>query len=144
MIIEQILNDKGRTVVTLYTDETLQEAARRLDEHRIGAVVAVDREGAICGVLSERDIVRQLARHGGSVLGMSVGEAMTRSVITIEADATVDRALQVMSDRRIRHLPVMHDGRLTGVVSIGDLVKWKIAQTVAEAEAMKSYLGAGY
>lgn len=144
MIIEQILNDKGRSVVTLYTDETLQEAARRLDERRIGAVVAVDREGAICGVLSERDIVRQLARHGGSVLGMSVGEAMTRSVITIEADATVDRALQVMSDRRIRHLPVMHDGHLTGVVSIGDLVKWKIAQTVAEAEAMKSYLGSGY
>lgn len=144
MIIEQILNDKGRDVVTLYADETLHEAAQRLDENRIGAVVVLDREGVICGVLSERDIVRQLARHGPGALEMTVGEAMTRSVITAEADLSVDQALQIMSDRRVRHLPVIQNAQLTGVVSIGDLVKWKIAQAVAEADAMKSYLGAGY
>ena len=144
MIIEQILNDKGREVVTLLADHTLREAAKLLDERRIGAVVALDGAGEIIGVLSERDIVRQVARHGGEALEMTVGSAMTRAVITIRAEADVDEALQLMTDRRIRHLPVVRNERLTGFVSIGDLVKWKIAKTEAEAEAMKSYLSSQF
>ena len=144
MIIEQILNDKGREVITLRADNTLREAARLLDERRIGAVVTLDAGGEIVGVLSERDIVRQFARQGEAALDMPVGGAMTRAVITISADAPVDEALQLMTDRRIRHLPVVRNDRLTGFVSIGDLVKWKIAETQAEAEAMKSYLSSQF
>ncbi|ABI76577.1 CBS domain protein [Hyphomonas neptunium ATCC 15444] len=144
MIIEQILNDKGREVITLRADDTLREAARLLDERRIGAVVTLDADGEIVGVLSERDIVRQFARQGEGALDMPVGNAMTRAVITISADAEVDEALQLMTDRRIRHLPVVRNSRLTGFVSIGDLVKWKIAETQAEAEAMKSYLSSQF
>ncbi|MFN3610413.1 MAG: CBS domain-containing protein [Hyphomonas sp.] len=144
MIIEQILNDKGREVITLLADNTLREAARLLDERRIGAVVTLDADGEIIGVLSERDIVRQFARQGAGVVDMSVASAMTRAVITISAEASVDEALQLMTDRRIRHLPVVRNNRLTGFVSIGDLVKWKIAETEAEAEAMKSYLSSQF
>lgn len=144
MIIEQILNDKGREVITLRADDTLREAARLLDERRIGAVVTLDADGEIVGVLSERDIVRQFAREGAGALEMKVGNAMTRAVITISAEAPVDQALQLMTDRRIRHLPVVRNNRLTGFVSIGDLVKWKIAETEAEAQAMKSYLSAQF
>lgn len=144
MIIEQILNDKGREVVTLLADVTLREAARLLDERRIGAIVTLDADGGIVGVLSERDIVRQFARQGEAALEMTVASAMTRAVITINAEAAVDEALQLMTDRRIRHLPVVRNNRLTGFVSIGDLVKWKIAETEAEAEAMKSYLSSQF
>lgn len=144
MIIEQILNDKGREVITLLADNTLCEAARLLDERRIGAVVTLDADGEIIGVLSERDIVRQFARQGADAVDMSVAGAMTRAVITISAEASVDEALQLMTDRRIRHLPVVRNNRLTGFVSIGDLVKWKIAETEAEAEAMKSYLSSQF
>lgn len=144
MIIEQILNDKGREVITLKATDTLREAAKLLDERRIGAVVTLDADGEIVGVLSERDIVRQFARQGEAALEMPVGSAMTRAVITINAEADVDVALQLMTDRRIRHLPVVRNNRLTGFVSIGDLVKWKIAKTEAEAEAMKSYLSSQF
>lgn len=144
MIIEQILKDKGREVVTLKAGHTLREAAQMLDERRIGAVVAVGEDDSIIGVLSERDIVRQVARLGASALDMDVGSAMTRAVITVPSEMPIREALQLMTDRRIRHLPVVRNDRLTGFVSIGDLVKWKIAETEAEAEAMKSYLSAQY
>ena len=144
MVIDQILNDKGGEVISVSSGHTLEEAAGVLDTRRIGAVVALDESGGIVGVLSERDIVRQIARNGSSALGMSVAAAMTRDVVTVETTTGIDAALQTMTDRRIRHLPVLREGRLIGVVSIGDLVKWKIAETEAEAEAMKSYLSAQY
>jgi CBS domain-containing protein len=144
MTIDQILNDKGREIISVKADSSLAEAARTLDLKRIGAVVALEDGGAIIGVLSERDIVRQVARNGEAALKMTVGDAMTRDVITIESTTNVDVAMQLMTDRRIRHLPVLRNERLVGVVSIGDLVKWKIAETEAEAEAMKSYLSAQY
>lgn len=144
MIVEQILNDKGREVVTLKAGITLKDAAILMDERKIGAVVALDEDDRIVGVLSERDIVRQVARHGASALEMPVGSAMTRAVVTVYAETAIDEALQTMTDRRIRHLPVVHNDRLTGFVSIGDLVKWKIAETEAEAKAMKSYLSAQF
>lgn len=144
MIVEQILNDKGREVVTLRAGITLKDAAILMDERKIGAVVALDEDDRIVGVLSERDIVRQVARHGASALDMQVGSAMTRAVVTVHSETAIDEALQTMTDRRIRHLPVVHNDRLTGFVSIGDLVKWKIAETEAEAKAMKSYLSAQF
>ncbi len=144
MIIEQILNDKGRSVVTVAATASLRAAAQLLDERKIGAVVALAADGKIVGVLSERDIVRQVARLGANALDMDVASAMTRTVVTATADMPVDSALQLMTDRRIRHLPVIRNDRLTGVVSIGDLVKWKIADAQAEAEAMRSYLSAQF
>jgi len=144
MTIDQILNDKGREIISIKADSSLAEAARTLDQKKIGAVVALEDGGAIIGVLSERDIVRQVARNGEVALNMTVGDAMTRDVITIESTTNVDVAMQLMTDRRVRHLPVLRNERLVGVVSIGDLVKWKIAETEAEAEAMKSYLSAQY
>lgn len=144
MIIEQILKDKGHAVLTLSAENTLKEAAGLLDEKKIGAVVALDAAGRIVGVLSERDIVRQVARQGGAALDMQVGDAMTRSVVTVFPETPIDEALQTMTDRRIRHLPVVKGEKLVGFVSIGDLVKWKIAETEAEAKAMKSYLSAQF
>lgn len=144
MTIDQILNDKGREIISVKADSTLAEAARTLDEKRIGAVVALGDGGKIVGVLSERDIVRHVARNGEAALNIHVGDAMTRDVITIESTTKVDDALQLMTDRRVRHLPVLRNDRLIGVVSIGDLVKWKIAETEAEAEAMKSYIATQY
>ncbi|KCZ45820.1 MULTISPECIES: CBS domain-containing protein [unclassified Hyphomonas] len=144
MTIDQILNDKGREIISVKADSTLSEAARILDEKRIGAVVALGDGGEIVGVLSERDIVRHVARNGASALNIHVGDAMTRDVITIESTTKVDDAMQLMTDRRVRHLPVLRNDRLIGVVSIGDLVKWKIAETEAEAEAMKSYIATQY
>jgi CBS domain-containing protein len=144
MIVEQILNDKGREVVTLRAEHTLKQAAELLDAKKIGAVVALGVDDRIIGVLSERDIVRQVARLGAAALDMPVGSAMTRAVISVYPATPIDEALQTMTDRRIRHLPVVHSERLVGVISIGDLVKWKIAETEAEANAMKSYLSAQF
>ncbi|KCZ46808.1 CBS domain-containing protein [Hyphomonas pacifica] len=144
MTLDQILNDKGFEIISVKADQSLSEAAMTLDSRRIGAVVALDDDGAIVGVLSERDIVRHVARRGAEALNLKVGDAMTRHVITIESITQIDEALQLMTDRRIRHLPVVRAEKLIGVISIGDLVKWKIAATEAEAEAMKSYLSAQY
>ncbi len=141
--IEQVLNDKGHEVATLISTKSLAEAAEVLDKKRIGAVVILTAGGEICGVLSERDIVRQVARGGGEALNMPVSDAMTRAVITAEPQETLEEGLTRMTDRRIRHLPIVRDGQLSGLVSIGDLVKWKIAETEAEAEAMKNYIASG-
>lgn len=144
MILEQILNDKGRDIITVSADATLQDVANILDTKRIGAIVAIDGAGNLAGVLSERDIVRQVARNGAEALALKVSDTMTRDVVTMATSETLDAALQLMTDRRIRHLPVTVEGEMVGVISIGDLVKWKIAGAEAEAEAMKSYLSAQF
>lgn len=143
MTLEQILRDKGASVITISAGATLQEAAVLLDEKRIGSVVATADDGTLVGVLSERDITRQFAREGADILGMTVADAMTRQVITAAPTETLDDGLARMSDRRIRHLPVCVNEKLVGLVSIGDLVKWKIRETEAESEAMKGYIATG-
>lgn len=143
MLIETILNEKGGTVTTVSSASTLSQAAQLLDTKRIGAVVAVTETGELCGVLSERDIVRQMARHGEAALKMTVNESMTRGVITAHPNEDVDRCLGRMTDRRIRHLPVVDEGKLKGIISIGDLVKHKIDEVTAEAEAMTAYIKGG-
>lgn len=143
MLIETILKEKGGTVTTIPATETLARAASLLDQKRIGAVVAVDANGGLAGVLSERDIVRRFARHGAGAIDMTVSEAMTRGVITASPGETLDTCLGRMTDRRIRHLPVVEDGVLKGIISIGDLVKYKIDSVLAEAEAMEAYIRSG-
>ena len=143
MLIGTILNDKGNSVETIPDTATLAEAANVLDQKRIGAIVAVDDSGGLIGVLSERDIVRRFARNGEKTVGMTVSQAMTRGVITASPSEDVDTCLGRMTDRRIRHLPVVDDGTLMGIISIGDLVKYKIDAVLAEAEAMEAYIRSG-
>jgi len=143
MLIETILKYKGGNVLTVSADSNLREVASILDKKRIGAVVAVNQTGELAGVLSERDIVRQFARHGEGALAMPVEEAMTRGVITADPSETIETCLARMTDRRIRHLPVVSDGTLRGIISIGDLVKHKMDEVAAEAEAMTSYIKSG-
>lgn len=143
MNLSMILQSKGVDVVTIDSAESLWSASGILDKHKIGAIVAVDSDGNVSGVLSERDIVRRIAQHGSDALTMTVGEAMTRDVVTATPSMSVEAGLECMTDRRIRHLPVLEDGKLIGIVSIGDLVKQKIAVTEAEAAAMKQYIHAG-
>ncbi len=143
MLIEQVLRAKGRNVTMVSAGDTLATVAKILDEQRIGAVVAVDPSGNPVGVVSERDVVRHLARQGQDAVNIQVSEAMTREVITAAPAESLDTCLERMTDRRVRHLPVMSDGKLEGLVSIGDLVKWKIAETEAESSALKAYVTSG-
>lgn len=141
MTIAAVLSDKGRDVATIARTATLGQAAAELTRHRIGALVVVEDGGEVAGVLSERDIVACLAEHGDSRLGeRSVADAMTAPAITVGPTTPVLTALALMTARRIRHLPVLEDGRLAGLVSIGDLVKFRIDHIEREAEAMRSYI----
>lgn len=140
MILEQILREKGGQVFSVAESATLKEAADLLDTRRVGAMVILNEAGGIIGVLSERDIIRNIARLGAAALKCTVGEVMTRQVVTARPRDTVESAMEKMTDRRIRHLPVVDGGRMIGVVSIGDLVKWRIAEADAEVNAIRSYI----
>jgi CBS domain-containing protein len=143
MLIAHILRDKGGEVHAVAAATTLCEAARELTARKVGAVMVLDESGALVGVLSERDIVRELSRRGPGVLGEPVSGCMTRNIHVAHPLETVDEALSRMSDRRVRHLPVMEGRRLVGVVSIGDLVARKLAEAEQEAAAMRAYIAAG-
>jgi CBS domain-containing protein len=142
MLISHVLREKGVQVHTLTEAATLEQAAKELDHRRVGALVVTEEGGAVIGVLSERDIVRQIARRGAACLGERIGAAMSRSVVTAHSQETVDEGLARMTDRRIRHLPVVDGGRLSGIVSIGDLVKHRIEAVEAEAAALQDYIAA--
>ena len=139
MTIAAILDRKGREVVSVDLDVPVREAVRLLAEHRIGAVVVVEGEG-VAGILSERDLVYCIAKKGAGALDLPVSRMMTAPVITVEPTVSVLAALSDMSKRRIRHLPVVEGGKLAGLVSIGDLVAWRIAMIEEEAQAMRAYI----
>lgn len=143
MIVETILKTKGTVVYTVERGSLLSETAQLLAEKRIGAAVVVDECGALCGVLSERDIVQAVAHRGSPALTCPVSDFMSIDVVTCQLHDTVDQLMEIVTDRRIRHLPVVEDGRLCGIVSIGDVVKWRIAETVMEAEALREYIATG-
>ena len=140
MLIAHVLQDKGGVVHTLAADATLQEAAELLHKRKVGALVVMDGGDVVIGVFSERDVVRELARGGLDALAAKVATAMSRQVVTAALQETVDEGLARMTDRRIRHLPVLDNGKLVGIVSIGDLVKHRIAAAEAESAAMQAYI----
>lgn len=140
MLIAQVLKAKGGAVHTLPADTPLEQAAKELDQKRVGALVVLDDTGAILGVLSERDIIRETASGGAKALAKQAGAAMSRDVVTATPHETIDEGLARMTDRRIRHLPVVEGGKLIGIVSIGDLVKHRIEAVEAEAAAMQAYI----
>ena len=142
MLVSQILKDKGDMVFTASPADSVAAVAALLQARRVGAMVVLDEARDVAGIVSERDVVRVVAELGAKGLERPISECMTRDVIFAEPTETVDSLLSRMTDRRIRHLPVMRDGRLAGIISIGDLVKSKIAETVAEAETLKAYISA--
>jgi CBS domain-containing protein len=139
MTIAAILERKGRDVASIEAGASVREAVALLASRKIGAV-PVTEAGAVAGILSERDIIQCLSSDGAAVLDWPVSQVMTAPAITTGVAANVLGALSEMSRRRIRHLPVVEDGRLTGIVSIGDLVAYRIARIEEEAEAMRSYI----
>jgi len=142
MLIAHVIRDKGAVVHTLRADATLEQAAKELNQRKVGALVVLDENSAIRGVFSERDLVREVAARGAEALGATIGEAMSREVITAHEQETIDECLARMTDRRVRHLPVVQEARLVAIVSIGDLVKHRIAAAEAESAAMQAYISA--
>lgn len=139
MTIAAVLRGKGSGVETIAADESLFDAVRRLGEKRIGALpVLVD--GRIVGIVSERDIIYCLRDHGREALDWTVESAMSSPAITADLETDVLDALGLMTRRRIRHLPVVEAGQIRGIVSIGDLVKFRMERIEAEAEAMRAYI----
>nr|WP_303657451.1 CBS domain-containing protein [Asticcacaulis aquaticus] len=142
-MINQLLNAKGHQVFTVSPDDTVAAVSALLHTRKVGAFVVSDSLGRVVGIVSERDIIGALARVGARSLDMRTEEIMTKDVIVARLGQTVDSLLELMTDRRIRHLPVMEGQKLTGIISIGDLVKSKIAQAEHEAQTLKAYIAAG-
>ena len=140
MRVEAILQQKGSAVVTIADTATLVEAAEALDSHNIGALVVIDAQARPVAIMTERDIVRELAVNGAASLQRSVANAMTPVFLTATRDETVESVMMRMTGRRVRHLPVLEDGKLAGIVSIGDVVKAKIADAEAQTAAMRDYI----
>ena len=140
MIVAQMLKGKGDHVVTIRPDETVAAAAKLLAQHRIGAIVVSPGDRTIGGILSERDIVRHLAQSGAAALGMPVRELMTTKVITCRANDSINELMAMMSQGRFRHIPVVEHGKLVGIISIGDVVKARVAEIEGEAQALREYI----
>jgi CBS domain-containing protein len=140
MHVEAILKGKGRAVATIAPDASIADAVDLLTKKGIGAVV-VSRDGSdVAGILSERDIVHALAERGGRVLELTVSALMTHHVYTCKPDDTIADLMQQMTDRRIRHLPVVENGRLAGIVSIGDVVKNRVDEVEEEASTLRQFI----
>ncbi|GAA4533936.1 CBS domain-containing protein [Chelativorans composti] len=140
MTVKAILDEKGYDVVTVAPEQTLADAARKLSEHGIGAVVIADADRRIHGILSERDIVRALASEGVEAMEKPISAFMTSAVQVCSESSTVNEVMRVMTNGRFRHLPVARDGRLIGIVSIGDVVKRRLEEVEREAEEIRTYI----
>src|SRR3712207_1985444 len=139
MIVEHILAEKGHDVVTIEPERTLLETARLLDEKRIGAVVVNDADHPVLGILSERDIARAVAQRGAAVLDEPVSQYMTARLFTCTRSCTVSDLMELMTDRKVRHVPIVERGRLSGIISIGDVVKRRLSELEAEERLMHDY-----
>lgn len=138
--VSTVLEKKGLSVVTVAPHDTVAAAVRVLVTNRIGAAPVLDRDGRLVGIISERDILRGTADHGDRVLALRVDQLMTREVRTCTPDDQIVELMEIMTVRRIRHLPVMRDGALVGIISIGDVVKQRLEAAQAELEALRSYI----
>jgi CBS domain-containing protein len=141
MNVQSILSAKGSAVATIDSTATLAQATASLRDHGVGALVVSSGGGTIEGILSERDVVRALAAHGGGTLGRSVASAMSTDVVTCRAEDTVDELMAMMTARRFRHLPVVDDsGAIAGIVSIGDVVKHRLGELENENQQLFDYI----
>jgi CBS domain-containing protein len=140
MPVRHILSEKGRNVITAVPGETVESVAKKLSQNRIGAIVVLDEKQQIAGIISERDIVRIIASEGASALGKPVSSVMTVSVKTCREGDGEKELMTLMTRNRIRHLPVVNGEQLVGMISIGDVVKFRIDSIEREAEEMKNYI----
>lgn len=143
MNVEGLLRSKGDAVVTVRPAATVGEAVAELARHRVGALVVSEDGTHVLGIVSERDVVAALAEHGGDLLAREVEAIMTREVVTCEMGTTVDELSRSMTDRRMRHVPVVVDGALRGIVSIGDVVKDRIRDLEVETATLHEYIAQG-
>ncbi len=149
MSIAAILGVKGADVIRVLPTTVITEVIKLLDERRIGAVLVMnapgnspgDEPGKLLGILSERDVIRALSRHGTAALERPASALMTQALWTISSEGTTAEAMRIMTDHRVRHLPVMDDGVLVGLVSIGDIVKARLDQQASEVESLRAYVG---
>ncbi len=146
MTVAAVLRQKGASVISILPETTVAEAARIIAERRIGAVVVLDAQGRLAGILSERDVVRGLVRYGAGLFGTRVDVLMTQEVTMATLDTTVDEAVEIMDHGYFRHLPVRgEDGALCGIVSIRDLVRYRIRAQQSDVESLQAYvMGRGY
>ncbi|WP_292895846.1 MULTISPECIES: CBS domain-containing protein [unclassified Nitratireductor] len=140
MTVKAILDAKGRNVVTIAPDMKLADAAQLLSQRGIGAVVVTEADGRIAGILSERDIVRVIGRDGAVALDQSISRVMTSKVQRCHEQNTINEVMQIMTTGRFRHLPVEENGKIAGIISIGDVVKKRIEDVEREAEDIRSYI----
>jgi CBS domain-containing protein len=140
MNVHTILRNKGKSVVTIHPDATVERAVAVLRLRGIGALVVSDDGETVAGILSERDIVEAMGRYGSDLLAVSVSEVMSCPVVTCDPSDSVAELMAEMTNRRIRHFPVVDDGRLVGIVSIGDLVKSRLDEIEYEAHSMRSFI----
>ena len=139
MTVRTILDSKGHNIVTVEPEAKLAAAVKLLGERRIGAVLVLSK-GRIEGILSERDIVRVLGERGASVLDEPVSEVMTRKVVSCQESDTVAGIMEMMTTGKFRHLPVVEGERVVGLISIGDIVKWRVREYETEQEALQTYI----
>jgi CBS domain-containing protein len=140
MTVKAILSRKGGDIVTIQPTATLAETAKLLADRRIGAVLVLGIEGRVAGILSERDIVRALAERGGAVLDERVDQVMTRKVFTCTETDTVAQVMEQMTEGKFRHVPVVDQGRLVGIISIGDVVSYRLHEIENESNALREYI----
>ncbi|HRK23588.1 MAG TPA: CBS domain-containing protein [Beijerinckiaceae bacterium] len=140
MIVAHILNQKGREVATVEPGQPVSDVVSVLGTRSYGALVVSGSDRRIQGIISERDVVKLLARSGAGALSEPVSKHMTAKVVTCAADDTIDQVMQAMTKGRFRHMPVEHDGKLNGIISIGDVVKARLEQLANESEALRAYI----
>jgi CBS domain-containing protein len=143
MNVASILKLKGRAVSTARPDATVLDIVQKLGAKKIGAIVVVGENGHVVGIISERDVIRAVAESGVGALSFQVSEVMTRNVVSCGETSAIDELMEIMTKGRFRHLPVIEDGSLVGIVSIGDVVKHHIAEVEMEVSAMRNYLATG-
>jgi CBS domain-containing protein len=140
MTVRAILDTKGHQVESIQPRAKLSAAVKALGEKRIGAILVLNMAGNIEGILSERDIVRVLAERGAAALDEPVSAVMTKKVVICRAEDTVAGIMEVMTIGKFRHLPVVEDGKVVGIISIGDIVKWRVREYETEQEALREYI----
>ena len=143
MLVKQIFKQKDDRIVTVEPGDTVATATEVLKKENIGAVMVSGADGQLAGILSERDIVRAMPEHGPDLFALTVDQLMTRNVVTCSAEDKVHDLMKKMTSGRFRHLPVMDDGKLTGIVSIGDVVKNRLEELEAETSQLRDYIASG-
>jgi CBS domain-containing protein len=143
MFVSDVLSQKGNAVFTVIPATSVADLSQQLSSRRIGSVLVLDVDGSVSGIVSERDLVRALARHGAAALELEARQVMTRDVVTCDPDDSIDGVMKTMTEGRFRHLPVVRRGELLGLVSIGDVVKARLEETRHETEALKAYIVTG-